>query len=236
LGADCRCAHGGMDRDDVANRLRVARYDRSGSTRVRCWQWLCDADDGMEWNAAYAACTKSPYRRTSRRRFWSSGSTRPAHAPSPWYRRHSAAMEPLGDGRGESVSRRCMCARLRGDISSVAGLRVNGRNVDRFSALRSPPRPRRSSSGLASTSSRGSSAGVFLGRSGSGSGGGRTSRRSRLARCVRVLTELGLAVVAVAVTFGLSGDGRLWRSGAATAAVADMAGKPNSSSTWSSCR
>jgi hypothetical protein len=34
----------------------------------------------------------------------------------------------------------------------------------------------------------------------------------------------------------LSGDGRLWRSGAATAAVVDMAGETNSSSTWSSCR
>ena len=65
-----------------------------------------------------------------------------------------------------------------------------------------------------------------------------------MARCVFVQTALGLVVLAIAVAFGLRGDGRLWRGGAAIAAAADMAGKakkragagaPNSS-TWSSSK
>jgi hypothetical protein len=131
-------------------------------------------------------------------------------------------MEPLGDSRGESVRRRCMYARLRGDISSTAAFRVKGRSVDRFSALRSPPWPLRSS-GVASPSP-GTSVGSFLGcgGSGSGSGGGLTRRRSRLARCLRVVeTALGLPLLlgdGVALELGLRGDGRLWQGGAVTAA------------------
>jgi hypothetical protein len=131
-----------------------------------------------------------------------------------------------------------MYARLRGDISSTADLRVKGRNVDRFSALRSPPWPLRSS-GVASPSPGSTSVGSsFLGccgGSGSGSGGGLTRRRSRLARCLRVVeTALGLMPLllgdGVALELGLRGDGRLWQGQGGAVTAADMGASASSSS------
>jgi hypothetical protein len=60
--------------------------------------------EGVPEEAWYAACTKSSWRRSSRRRSESSGSRSPVHPPSPWRLRHRDATVDLGDARGESAA------------------------------------------------------------------------------------------------------------------------------------